>query len=152
VSSVLKKTSNKEKLIIGRVEAVRFVEFDIGPVEAKVDTGAYSSSIHCFGVEEKEGTLYFSLMDPHQPKKGLKIIHTSEYTETVVKSSNGERQKRYKINTLINIGGKRFKTVFTLAGRDNMKYSVLLGRKAIQKRFLVDVTKKFILNKENQVK
>lgn len=144
----MKQQARKEKTIIGRVEAVYFVDFEMGPLEAKVDTGAYSSSIHCFGVEERDGVLYFSLVDPDDPKQGTKEQHTSEYSQTVVKSSNGERQRRYKVATTIQLGGKQFKTVFTLAERNEMKYSVLLGRKAIQKSFLVDVTKKFIHKKE----
>lgn len=145
----MKPQKVRVKTIIGRVERVDFITFGLEQVEAKIDTGAYSSAIHCSDVHEVNGSLYFRLVDPAHPDSEVKELVTSQYTQTVVKSSNGERQIRYKIKTSIKLGRKIFKTYFTLADRGEMKYPVLLGRQAISKRFLVDVAKRFILSKEN---
>jgi hypothetical protein len=46
------------------------------------------------------------------------------------------------IKTKITIFGKKIRTEFSLANRRKMRYPILLGRKLLNKRFLVDVSQK----------
>lgn len=48
-------------------------------------------------------------------------------------------EERYVITTDILIFNKRIKTEFSLSDRSTMKYPILLGRKLLAKRFVVDV-------------
>ena len=47
----------KEKVVIGRREVADLIEFGLSDVKVKVDTGAYSSSIHVSHCQEKDGEL-----------------------------------------------------------------------------------------------
>ncbi|MCC5946421.1 MAG: ATP-dependent zinc protease [Bernardetiaceae bacterium] len=139
--------------IIGRVEQVSLPELEMSDIAAKIDTGAYSSALHCHKIqikqEEDKEVLYFNLLDPSHEVYSKKPIRFETFSQTTVKSSNGKRQKRFKIKTKIKLGTKIYKTEFTLTDRRDMRYPILLGRKLLDKKFLVDVSQKFILKKQS---
>ncbi|WP_332911449.1 RimK/LysX family protein [Algoriphagus boritolerans] len=58
-----------------------------------------------------------------------------------MKNSFGQAEVRYLIVTKIKIAGETFSAEFTLSDRSNMKNSILLGRKILRDKFLVDVNK-----------
>lgn len=57
-----------------------------------------------------------------------------------VKSSNGTIQERIFIKTTLELYGKAFETELSLTDRASMKYPMLIGRKYLEGRFLVDVS------------
>lgn len=127
--------------IIGPFEQVGFPEFGMDNVTAKIDTGAFTGALHCTKIEEtdsEEGkVLRFSPFD--HPEL---TITTAEYVIKQVKSSNGERQRRYFIKTAITVHGERYKILLSLADRSEMKWAVLVGRRFLRRNhFLVDVRK-----------
>lgn len=128
-----------KKIIIGRVEYASFPELGLYNINTKIDTGAYNSSIHCKKIEEKDGQLhcYFSssIIIPSAPK----CLIFDQYNIAVVKSSNGQTERRYKIMTSIHFGQQYYSIALTLTDRGAMRYPVLIGRKFLKKRFLVDV-------------
>jgi hypothetical protein len=128
------------KRIIGRKELVSFPDFGLQSVKAKIDTGAYTSSLHCTSIKEKKGLLEFTLS--HESGEKAKSYHfsTSQFRRKKIKSSNGVVQERYLIKTKITLLGKTYISEFSLANRSKMKYPVLLGRKLLTGRFLVDVS------------
>lgn len=78
---------------------------------------------------------------------GEKIHHTFDtFEKTSVRSSSGVAQERYLVRLQIKIGKKSYKTAVTLANRSKMKCPVLLGRKLLNKRFIVDVSEQYILS------
>lgn len=137
----------KKLKLMGRLEKIDFLDLDLQDIDAKVDTGAYSCAIHCHDIREDEegGYIVFKLLDPSHPDYSKREVKFTEYTKTKVKSAIGSSEKRYKIKTSIRIGTKVYKTGFTLSDRSDMKYPVLLGRKLLEKRFLVDVAQTYIL-------
>ncbi len=46
------------KKILGRVDKVDFPELNLITVDVKIDTGAYTSAIHCSNIREKNNKLY----------------------------------------------------------------------------------------------
>lgn len=127
--------SSKIKLI-GRREFVDFPHLSITHIEAKIDTGAYTSSIHCKHIEQKtideKDVLLFKLMDD--------TIHSVEhFSRKNIKNSFGEKEERYIIKTLIKIGKKTILTTISLSDRKNMRYQVLIGRRLLKGKFIVDV-------------
>ncbi len=138
-----KTARKKEKLIIGRRELADFPEFKLYGIEVKVDTGAYTSSIHCTEIEEKNGKIYCRFSDLGHPDYNHKELVFEKYTLKLVKSSNGSVENRYKIQTLIRIFQTNYKIELTLTDRSEMKFPVLLGRKFLSKKFIVDVTLKY---------
>ncbi|MEQ9426655.1 MAG: RimK/LysX family protein [Cyclobacteriaceae bacterium] len=127
----------------GRLEFLDFTEWNLEQVQAKIDTGAYGNAIHCHHVEMIEGpAIRFQLLDPTHPEYEAKYYESSDFRVKTVKSSSGIAETRFSIKTSIRFFGKKFRTEFSLANREEMKYPVLLGRKFLKKRFLVDVSKK----------
>ncbi|HEY1244764.1 MAG TPA: RimK/LysX family protein, partial [Hyphomicrobiaceae bacterium] len=61
-----------------------------------------------------------------------------------VKSSNGEIEERYVIETPIRIGERQWRIEVTLANRDMMTYRMLLGRQAIPRDGLVKPSASFL--------
>ena len=126
---------NKIK-IIGRREFVQFPLLNIEKVEAKIDTGAYTCAMHCNDIvlktiNEKQ-ILTFRLFNNA-------IYHVDEFTRKKIKNSFGEMEERYIIKTLIAIGRKKIKTTISLSDRENMRYPVLIGRRLLKGKFMVDV-------------
>ena len=68
-----------------------------------------------------------------------------------IKSSNGQIQNRPSIEVSVDFFGKRYKTVVSLTNRSDMKYPMLIGRKFMSGKFLVDVSKEY-LTKQNEIK
>jgi hypothetical protein len=130
-----------EKIIIGRREEVDFPELGVYGLTAKIDTGAYTTAIHCYSIREENGILYFKLLDPAHPFHNEQEKKFTEYAQKEIKNSFGEIENRYIIKTVIKIGRKRIKSVISLSNRGNMRYPVLIGRKLLKNRFIVDVSK-----------
>ncbi len=140
--------SSDDKLVIGRVERVDFPRFGLLGLEAKVDTGARTSSIHCTDVRiEAEGEdgrqdISFTLLDPEHPDYNGRRFRARKVDTRIVRSSNGEQQERHVIAADVVIAGRTIRTKFNLADREAMNYPVLLGRRLLRNNFLVDVARK----------
>jgi hypothetical protein len=122
--------------LIGRREHVNFPLLNLFHIEAKIDTGAYTSAIHCKKIVQKtvdnKSLLCFQSLDD--------VEHCFEtYSQKKIKNSFGEIEERYIIKTLISIGGKKINTTISLSDRESMRYPVLIGRRLLKGRFVVDV-------------
>jgi hypothetical protein len=150
----VKKKSNK--VLIGRVEEVDFPELELFGVQAKIDTGAYTSALHCQDIYESRENgvkvLYFKPLDKNHPLYNEQEIRVQKYTRKKIKNSFGQIETRFIIATAIKIGEKEVVTEISLADRANMRYPVLLGRKFLSKGFLIDVNKRFIQKNSNTKK
>ena len=127
------------KSVIGRVECVDFLDADIKGLRAKVDTGAYRSSIWATNVHTKDGVLYFTLLGPAAADYSGKELQTIEFKRVEVENSFGHKQTRYSIFLRVRIAGRTVRSNFTLANRESKTYSALIGRKLLKNRFVVDV-------------
>lgn len=130
-----------EKTVVGRAVPVHFMDFDIADIPAKVDTGAYRSAVHVSNVKLSEDgkQLTFKLLGGHPVfKKLARGITVSDFNEVFITNSFGHREKRYEVKLKVKIAGNTFKTAFSLANREKMVFPILLGRKLLNRRFLVD--------------
>ena len=127
------------KQTIGRRELIDFPELGLYQIIAKVDTGAYTTALHCHDIREEQGLLHFKLLDPTHPDYTEKEQVFSDYTRKEIKNSFGETESRYIIKTKIRIGRRRILSVISLTDRGTMRYPVLIGRKLLKNRFVVDV-------------
>lgn len=134
--------------IIGRVESATFSTWNIQDLPIKIDTGAYTSSIHCKHIVEEEGVLKFKLLCPKTEKYNNKLIKAKNYKKKVIRSSNGKKQERYIVKTTVFFFGKKYIIDLSLANRGKMAYPVLIGRKFLSKKFIVDVSKTNLSKKE----
>ncbi|UII23334.1 ATP-dependent zinc protease family protein [Fulvivirga ligni] len=136
----------KQKIVIGRNDKIDLPKLHLYDLDAKVDTGAFTSAIHYHMAEviEKEGrrVLHFTLLDPSHPDYNGKSFYFENFEEREIKNSFGDSERRYIISTIIHIFGRDFETEFSLSNRGNLKFPILLGRKLLKKGFLVDVSYK----------
>ncbi|SFT99297.1 Uncharacterized conserved protein [Algoriphagus locisalis] len=134
-----------DQKIIGRKEKISLPELGLRLVWAKVDTGAYTSSIHAENLEvvELDGkrVLKFQpLLPGHKAYTGDEVFF-EHFREKKVKNSFGQAEVRYLIETTFELAGESYSAEFTLSDRSKMRNAILLGRKILKNRFLVDVSK-----------
>ncbi len=129
---------------IGRHVRVSFPDLGFEHVDAKVDTGAFRTVLHCERCEEID-TAEGKILEADLRLEGnhTKRFYFKDYFLKEFKSSFGEKEKRYCVKTTIRIGNKRIKSSVSLTDRSDMKFQVLIGRKTLLRKFLVDVSKKF---------
>lgn len=129
------------KMIVGRSEELHFIDIDLKSIPAKIDTGAYRSAIHASDIvlNEESGVLSFKLLSGH-PVCGTAEyrIETKDFNKVVVENSFGHGENRYEVKFRVKLGSKVFTAQFTLANRSKKVYPILLGRKLLNHRFLVD--------------
>lgn len=129
------------KKVIGRIDKADFPLLNLSDIEVKIDTGAYTSSIHCKNVKVENNYLKCQFLDERHPNYHEKEFTFDEYDVKVVKSSNGIAEPRYRIKTKIAMFGKTYDIFLTLSDREEMRYPVLLGRTFLSRRFIVDINK-----------
>jgi hypothetical protein len=151
----MENSKKKTMQIIGRREFVDFPELGLKGVEAKIDTGAFTTALHChnINVEDINGkkVLSFYLLDPTHPEYHKRKLVFHDFYQKNIKNSFGDYEARYIIKTVIKLGKRKINSTLSLANRQNMRYPVLIGRKLIGKKFLVDVSKIHLL-KKNSIK
>ena len=127
---------------LGRSDRVDLPGLGLENIHAKIDTGAYTCSLHCSTTEVVNGKLQFVLLDEEHPEFTGRVYRFKKFEQREIKNSFGEAELRYVIKTKIKILDHLIRAEFSLSNRGNLKFPVLLGRKILRKRFLIDVTKK----------
>lgn len=127
---------------LGIIEAVSLPELGVKAEYAKIDTGAYSGSIHCYSIKRMraaDGSRFLRVVPINSKHASVDIV---DYKLTYITSSTGHRVRRYVIDTPIIINNNTYEISISLATRDRLKVKVLIGRRFLRKyQFLVDVTK-----------
>jgi hypothetical protein len=137
--------------VIGWREWVSLPELGIRTIKAKVDTGARSSSLHAFDLEEfdRNGERWIRFRVHPVQRNAAETVETEarilEYRR--VRSSSGKASRRPVIMTKLSLLEKTWTVELTLANRDQMGFRMLLGREAFRGRFLVDAGKSYYAGK-----
>lgn len=126
--------------VIGSTEFVDVANFRHVP--AKIDTGADSSSIWASHIRvTKDGFLRFRLFGEGSPFYTGKAFKRKDYKVAVVRDASGHEQARYRTHLRVTVKGHKIKVLFSLADRSNNNFPILIGRRTIAGRFIVDVSK-----------
>lgn len=144
----IKKKKIQPTAVIGWKEWIGFPELGIPAVKAKIDTGARTSAMHTFTLEEFEADgrrmVRFGI-HPLQRRKDINLYCEAPVLEQRrVKDSGGHIEKRYVIRTTAVMGAVSWPIDITLTNRDSMLFRMLLGRKAIENRFLVNPGRSYL--------
>jgi len=140
-----------DKTIVGRREIISIIDLELYDLDAKVDTGADSNALHCDHIEidEETNTVSFTLLDEvHEAYHGKRLTFPL-YKIKNVKSSNGQIELRPSIRVSVKFFGKKYKSVISLTNRADMKFPMLIGRRFLSGKFLVDVEQDYLSKKEN---
>lgn len=147
--SLSSSRSSKASLsVIGWRETIALPQLNVNYLKAKIDTGARSSALHAFKIEEFQ--LNNKLMirfqiHPFQRDNKQIIMAEAELLEyRQIKSSNGHTQNRPVILTSAKLGEQQWQIELTLTNRDVMGFRMLLGRQALRNRFLINPGKSFL--------
>ncbi len=130
----------KQKHIIGRREIISLPALHLQNLEAKIDTGAYTSSIHCDSIEVNGSKVTCIFLDEAHPDYTGIAHELPILKKVIVRSSNGMEEERIMVASEIQLLGQTYPIQLTLTNRSNMNYPLLLGRKFLKGKFIVDVT------------
>lgn len=137
--------------LIGRREHVDFPEWGLKRVRAKVDTGAYSSTLDVAGYELLDGEsgplALLRLALNRRCPDSVRVVRTPVVGFTKVRSSTGCQETRPVIEALIRLGSVSRRIRLTVTDRSRMRCRMLLGRQALAGAFLVDVRGKDLLTR-----
>ncbi len=121
-----------ETLLVGWHEIADLPDLGISKLPVKIDTGAKTSSIHATDIEVfKIGNIRWIRFQTEKANGEQINIETPIFDQRQVKSSNGQTETRYVIETLLSLGGHHWGIQLTLADRSNMRFKMLLGRRAM---------------------
>lgn len=135
-------SEHRELVTIGWREWVALPELGLRAIKAKVDTGARTSALHAFLIEpySDQGTdMLRFLIHPIQHNQDFSVeCHAPVYDFREVTDSGGHKEMRYVIQSELSVAGGSWPIELTLTNRDTMRFRMLLGRKAMEDRFVVD--------------
>lgn len=143
------------KKTIGTKDIIDFPDLNIVNIPCKIDTGAQSCSIHCERVRLKEingkEVLSVRFLDASVPQYKRKDFIFEQFTEKKIRNSFGDTEYRYLVPLKIQLFGEIIETEFSLADRAMMRFQVLLGKKLLFRKYVVDVSLKNLsyLKKQN---
>ena len=146
-------TQIKKKRVIGRIEKITLPELSGYSLDAKIDTGAYTSSLHCHTIEQfnldGRQMVRFYLLDPDHPEYLDRPFESPVFRIKNIRSSNGQMSERVIIRQKVQFCGEKGQIQLSLANRSEMKYPVLIGRRYIAGKYLVDVSGKYLYQQIN---
>ena len=143
----------REKRVVGWKENAALPDLNVKNVIAKIDTGANLASIDASDIKivtrDKIKDVKFKVM-----KRNNTVRKTSAPLEGYkrIKSSNGDVEKRPYIKTTLLMDGISKKIELTLTDRGPMDYTMLIGRKALGKRWVVNPSISFLTNSNGKTK
>ena len=137
--------------VLGWREWAALPDLGIPRIKCKVDTGARSSALHAFYLEPFRGRgrdrIRFGI-HPLQRRIDRECVCTADVLDQrIVTDSGGHREKRYVIETTVVVGSTAWPIEIPLTDRDTMRFRMLLGRTAINKRYLVNPASSYLAGK-----
>lgn len=139
------QSKEREKIIIGWIEKVRIDPSEL-TFNAKVDTGARTSSINARNIVEfeEEGKTWVRFEVINKKNESV-TLELPLQREAVIKRHFGKRQHRSVVLMGICLGTIFKKTEVTLVDREGFIYTMLLGRSFLEGDFLIDISKNFTI-------
>lgn len=133
--------------IVGWREWVGLPAIDVPWVKAKLDTGARSSALHAFDIEELDDgdRVRFRVRPWQDSDRDAVLVECPVHDRRLVRSSTGHAQRRYVVLIELEVCGRTVQAETTLTNRDEMGFRMLVGRQALrQGGLVVDAGRSFV--------
>jgi hypothetical protein len=140
----------KESKIIGWREWASLPDLGIPAIKGKIDTGAKTSSLHAYDIEEeKKGSKTYVTFKVHPLQHDFSLVIKCRallVDKRHVTDSGGHKEERYVIRTALVLGGIKKRIELTLTDRKSMKYRMLIGRAALKRNY-IDPSQSYLCGK-----
>lgn len=141
--------SSRPLRLIGWREWLALETFGIERIKVKVDTGARTSALHAYAIESlglREGVEWvrFVIHPAQRSAKPAVPVECPLVGRRWVRSSDGRQTLRPVVRCRMRLGVTVWNGDVTLVRRDLMGFRMLLGRRALKRRFLVDCSRSFL--------
>lgn len=144
----MKPRPPEDRPVIGWREWVALPDLGVRAIKAKIDTGARTSSLHAFDLEEfrsrKRDMVRFGIHPEQRSAARERIVEAEVHDWREVRSSSGEAELRPVVLTTIELMGERWAIELTLTRRDAMGFRMLLGRQGVRGHYVVDPGRSFL--------
>lgn len=128
--------------IVGWREWVGMPELQRAPVLAKIDTGAWSNTLHATDIEIVESSL--------ESRIRFRLEEEGRWIERPlsrwrrIRDTSGHETMRPVIRTTIEIASRDFDVEVCLADRSQLKHRMILGRNFLRLGFIVNPSRQCI--------
>ena len=133
---------NHQLLTLGWREWAALPDLGLPAIKVKVDSGAKTSALHAFYTEKyrlDSVDMVKFLIHPIQRNYTFQLeCHAPVIDCREISDSGGHKEMRYVIETKIVIGACHWPIELTLTNRDTMRFRMLLGRRAMEARAIID--------------
>jgi len=134
--------------IAGWREWASLPEIDVAWIKVKLDTGARSSSLHAFDVEEFERDgepwVRYGVRPWQNSDDDGVVVESRVHDRRIIRSSSGHSEERIVVLLDIVLLGREMQAEVTLSNRDEMGFRMLIGREALRNGFLVAAGESFL--------
>ena len=132
--------------IVGAAEYVDFPDWGVRGLSARVDTGARTSALHVENIElVGSSRVRFDVRLRRDDPAARVTVETKVSRRTPVRASTGSTEPRLFVKAHIRLGGREHLIEVGLVDRRHMLYRMLLGRSALERHYLIDVSKRYAL-------
>jgi len=135
-------------VLIGWKEYVALPEWGIRRLKAKIDTGARTSAVDAetYEIHETPAGLVarLRLRLSHRHPERVLVVEAPVLRMVCVRNTSGRRERRPLVATSLCLGSVTRRIELTVAGRSSMRFRLILGRKALESSFVVDVSRKYL--------
>ena len=135
----------RHALHVGAVENVVMLPWNV-TIAARVDTGAATSALDARDIKVLSGRKEVEFRLPE--RCGGHLVRRKVHAWRIVTSSDGKSEERPEVQMEFRFGDRQIRTHVTLSDRSHMHYPLLLGRRTLSNRFIVDVTQTNLLPTE----
>jgi len=130
--------------VVGWREWVGLPGLRVEWMKAKIDTGARTSSLHAFALEEfdrdAEDWVRFEVHPWQRSAEDAVVVEVPVHDRRTVRSSSGHSQERVVVLLDLRLLHRVVQAEVTLTRRDEMGFRMLVGREVLEQGYLVDVS------------